>query len=90
MEGGVEKSKPYKCRTKVEIEADKVAKVAIVGNVLSLGFERTKSFGGTKLKAWKREIESPFNMEKLSQKTKEVENLSNSNDDLNESSSKPS
>jgi hypothetical protein len=83
MEGGVKKPKPYKCRTKVEIELDKVAKVVIVGNVLSLGFERTKYFGEEKLRAWKGEIESPSNMEKPSQKTKEVENLSNSNDDLN-------
>jgi hypothetical protein len=32
MEGGVEKPKPCKHRTKVEIKADKVTKVVIVGN----------------------------------------------------------
>lgn len=90
MEGGVEKPKPCKHRTKVEIDADKVAKVVIVGSVLGLGFERTKFFGEEKSEAWKGEIKSPCNMEKPSQKTKEVKNLSNSNDDLNESLSKPS
>jgi hypothetical protein len=90
MEGGVEKPKPCKCRTKAKIEANKVAKVVIVGNVPSLGFKRTKSFGEEKSEAWKGVIESSSNMEKPSQKTKEVENLSNSNDDLNKNSSRPS
>ncbi len=89
MEGGVENPKPWKRRTKAKIEVDKITKVAIVGNVFGLGFKRTKSFGEEKLGTWKGEIESPFNMEKPSQKTKEVDNLSNSNDDLNESLSRP-
>ncbi len=89
MEGGVEKPKPCKHRTKVEIEVDKVAKVVVVDNVLGLGFKRTKSFGEEKSKAWKGEIKSPSNMEKPSQKTKEVESLSNSNDELKKSSSRP-
>jgi hypothetical protein len=75
---------------KQKIEANKIVKVAIVGNILSLGFKRTKSFGEEKSGTWKREIESPSNMENPSQKTKEVENLSNSNDDLNKSLNRPS
>lgn len=68
MEVGVEKPKPCKCWTKVEIEVDKVTKVVIIGSVLGLGFERTKSFWEEKLGARKGEIESLSNMEKPSQK----------------------
>lgn len=90
MEGAVEKPKPCNHGTKAKIEADKVVKVVIICNVLGLGFERTNFFGEQKQEAWKGEIKSPSIIEKPTQKTKEVENLSNSNDDLNESLNMPS
>jgi len=64
MERDVEKPKPCKHKTKEKIEVDKIAKVVIAGNVLGLGFKRTKSFGEEKSGAQKGEIESPSNMEK--------------------------